>query len=234
MLSPCGLVAGGVIAGFCENIERWQSLRRMHLNFNLPPTRIVRFIARLVSQNILIAKLHPDLGSDIWQIIQIFDGENAPASHLGHFGEQRGTVKLLRRAIAIREGIENADRVELSIRFLHETLDVVLVVAAMIIAAVRYDEQGAFGVVCAAHLAEPEIDGVKKSGSALRGSEHHAALELLDAAGERAGELSALVETHEEKFVGGIGGLEKLHGGFAGLADFVGHTAAEIEDHADG
>jgi len=32
----------------------------------------------------------------------------------------------------------------------------------------------------------------------------------------------------------GIRRLEKLQGGFLGLADFVGHTAAEIEDDADG
>jgi hypothetical protein len=31
-----------------------------------------------------------------------------------------------------------------------------------------------------------------------------------------------------------IGGFEKLKGGFLGLAKFVGHATAEIQDDADG
>src|ERR1700674_402615 len=133
---PSGLMAGGVVAGFCVDVERRQSFRRMHLDFNFAPTSIVRFITRPVSQNILIAQLHADFRGDVRQIIQILDGKDSPPGHFRDFRQQRGTVQFFRSAVPVGEWIEYADSVKLGIRFLHQTLDIALVVPAMIISSV--------------------------------------------------------------------------------------------------
>ncbi len=88
--------------------------------------------------------------------------------------------------------------------------------------------------MCTPHLAQAKIDGVEQRSAALGHREHHAALQVFHAVGELAGQFGALVKAHQKKLVLGIGSLEELHGGFAGLADLVGHAAAVIKDHADG
>ena len=104
----------------------------------------------------------------------------------------------------------------------------------MIISSIGYDEQGAFGVMCTPHLAQPEVNGVEQRGAAFGLRVHHALLQILDAVGEAAGELGAFIEAHQEKFVLRVGGLEELHRGEPRLVHFVGHAAAQIKDHADG
>src|SRR5271154_1097531 len=81
------LVTGRVVAGFVVNGERRKPARRTKLDLNFAPTRVVRLIARMISQDILIAQLHADLGSDIRQIFQLFTRENAPAGQFGDFAQ---------------------------------------------------------------------------------------------------------------------------------------------------
>src|SRR5208283_1068785 len=124
----------------------------------------------------------------------MLNSEHAPASQFGDIGEQRWTVEFLCCAIAIAKRIIEANGIELGVCFLDQPLDIVLVVPTMIISPIRKDEQGAFGVVCTPHLAKAEVDSVQKSSPALRGSKHHAALEVFDAICKRASEFSALIK----------------------------------------
>ncbi len=88
--------------------------------------------------------------------------------------------------------------------------------------------------MCTPHLAKTEVDGVEKRSASFWTGCQHAILQIFDAVGEGAGQFGAFIEADQEKFVGGIGGLEKLNGGIAGFCDFVGHAAADIKDHTDG
>ena len=45
--------------------------------------------------------------------------------------------------------------------------------------------------------------------------------------------MGPLVETDEKELIFWIRGFEKLEGRFFGLAEFVGHAAAEIQDDTD-
>jgi len=164
----------------------------------------------------------------------MLNGEDASAGQFGEFGEKRRTVEFFRRAIAITKRVINTDGVELGVRFLHEPLDIVLVVPTMIIASIGENQQGTFGVMCTPHLAQTKVDSVQKGSPALWGSHGHARLEILDAIGERASEFGSFIKTDQEELVLGIGGLEELKRGFASLVDFIGHAAGKIEDHADG
>src|SRR5208283_30699 len=164
----------------------------------------------------------------------MLDGEDAATSQFRDFTEQRRPVELLRRSTTISKRVKNADGIKLSIRFSDQALDIVLVVPTMIITSIGKDEQGTFGVVCTPHLAEAQVDGIQKRSPAPGGSEHHAALQILHAVGERTGELGALIEAHQKEFILWIGGLEEFHGGIAGFANLVGHAAAKIKDDSDG
>src|SRR5580700_6081215 len=117
----------------------------------------------------------------------MLNSEDSATGKVRNFGKQRRAVEFFGRPIAISERVENADSVELSIRFLDQALDIVLVVPTMIIASIGKDEQGAFGVPCTPHLGEAKIDGIEERGSALGGGHHHAALQILDAVGEFTG-----------------------------------------------
>src|SRR6516165_10776052 len=164
----------------------------------------------------------------------MLDGEDASTREFGDLGKQRRAVELFRRTIAITKRVKNADGIELSVGFLHEPLDIVLVIPTMIIASIGEDEQGTFGVMCTPHLAEAEVDRVEQSGPALWGSHHHAALQVLDAVGEGAREFGPFIETDQEEFILGVRGFEELEGGLAGFVHFVSHAAAKVENNSDG
>src|SRR5262249_55958399 len=125
-----------VIASLGEHIEGRKALGSAQLDLDLAPTRIVRFIARMVSQNILVTQLHANLGGDVREILEPLDGENAPAGHIGYVGQQRRPVQFFRGPIAISKRVENSDGIELSICFFYEPLDIAFVVPTMIIPSV--------------------------------------------------------------------------------------------------
>jgi hypothetical protein len=90
----------------------------------------------MVSQNILVTQLHANLCGYVRKILQSLDGENAPAGHIGDVGQERRAVQFFRGPIAISKRIENSDCIELSVGFLHQPLDIALVVPTVIIASV--------------------------------------------------------------------------------------------------
>ena len=75
-----------------------------------------------------------------------------------------GPIPFFRRRPAI--WFEQPDGVNLNIRFLHKLPNVRFAVPTVIIASVRYDEQSFLCVVCSFHLAEAEINAVRKERSA--------------------------------------------------------------------
>jgi len=227
-------VRRSVVAGLGVDGQGREALGRTEFDLDLAPAGVVSVIAWSVSEYILVAQLHADLGRDVREIIKMLNGEDATARQFGQLSEKRGTVEFFRRTIAITKRVVNADGVELGVRFLNEALDIVLVVPTMIIASIGENEQGTFGVMCTPHLAQTKVDSVQKGSPALRGSHHHSGLQIFDRVGEGTSKLGALVEAHQEKLVLGVGGLKELEGSFAGLVDLVGHATAEVEDDADG
>jgi hypothetical protein len=63
------LAAGRVIACLRIRSERRKSLGRAQLELDLPSARVVGLIAGAVSQDILVAQLHADLGGDVRQVV---------------------------------------------------------------------------------------------------------------------------------------------------------------------
>src|SRR6267142_1906153 len=130
------LVAGGVVAGFVENGEWRKALGRAQLDFNFAPTSVVRFIAWMISQNILVTQLHANFGCDVRKILEPLYGENATASKIGDVGQERRPVELFRGTTTITKRVENSDGIKLGVGFPHQPLDIAFVVPAMIIASV--------------------------------------------------------------------------------------------------
>jgi len=56
--------------------------------------------------------------------------------HFGNFAEERRTVELFGRPVAITKRVKDADGIELGVRFLYQPLDIALVVSTMIIPSV--------------------------------------------------------------------------------------------------
>ena len=59
----------GVVAGLRVDREGGETFGRPELDFDLAPAGVVSVVAWSVSQNILIAQLHADLGGNVRQII---------------------------------------------------------------------------------------------------------------------------------------------------------------------
>src|ERR1700752_202088 len=151
------LFRGRVVPGSSENIERRKPLGRPQLDFDLSPRAVVLLVCRLISEDILVSKLHPDLIGNVGQLAYISYRKAPPTGNLRHFRKQRRPVQLFVGPRPNADRIENADCIELAIGFLPVVLYVVLIVPAMIISSVGYDEQGSFGVVCTPHLASTQV-----------------------------------------------------------------------------
>ena len=54
------LVAGGVVAGLGVDVEGRESLGGAKLDFDFAPARVMNFVTRPISQNILVSQLHAD------------------------------------------------------------------------------------------------------------------------------------------------------------------------------
>ena len=142
-----------IVAILGENSERRQPLGWAELDFDLSPFTVSGVVAWVVSQNILIAELHTYFSRNVGQIIQILYSECSTAGHLRHLVQQRWTVAFFGGSATVLSFID-ADGVELHICFTKEISDVSFIVAAVVIAPIRYDEQSAFGVARALHLTQ--------------------------------------------------------------------------------
>jgi hypothetical protein len=67
------LMAGGVVAGFVENVEGRETLGGAQLDLDFAPTGVVHFVAWMISQYILVTQLHANLGGDVREILELFD-----------------------------------------------------------------------------------------------------------------------------------------------------------------
>jgi hypothetical protein len=163
----------------------------------------------------------------------MLNSEHASAGKFCNVGQQRGAVQFFCRAISITKRIIEANGIELGIGFLDQPLDIVLVVPTMIIPPIREYEQGTFSVVCTPHLTESQVDSVQEGSPALWSSQHHPALKIFNAVSKGTGQFGPLIKADQEEFILRVGSLEEFESSLPGLVDFVGHAAAEIENHAD-
>src|SRR5579859_7651331 len=136
--------------------ERRQSSRRTDLDFNLAPFPVALRVPWSVAHHILIPQLHTDFRGDIAQVVQVSHRERSPAGHRRQPLQKPRSRALLGSSVAsIR--VDNPNRVDLDVRLAQEAFDVAIIVATMIIASIRYDEQSFSRVACSFHLAHAQI-----------------------------------------------------------------------------
>ena len=68
-----GLVAGRVIASLSKDVKRRKAFGSAKLNFDFAPASIVRSVAWMVSQYILVTQLHANFSGDVREILELFD-----------------------------------------------------------------------------------------------------------------------------------------------------------------
>ena len=67
------LVTGGVVAGFVKDAEGREAFGSAKLDLDFAPARVMRFVARMVSQNILVTQLHANFTGDVREILEPLD-----------------------------------------------------------------------------------------------------------------------------------------------------------------
>src|SRR6478752_5418207 len=114
-----------------------QPLGWIKLHFDLAPVTVLNLVVWTVSEYILVAQLYSNFCSHIRQFVGIVDGKQASASDTGNFAQQRWAGNFLR----LRRGqAEDADRINLHIGLFYHGFDLVLGVAAVVIAAIGNDQ----------------------------------------------------------------------------------------------
>src|SRR5215472_2063843 len=205
-----------------------QPLWRIELYLNLPPVAVLILVVWTVSEYILVAQLYSNLRRHIGQFIGIRNRKEAATGYLGDFSQQRrpGNFFGLGGRLA-----EDTDGINLHIGLFHHRFDLTLSITAVIVAAVRNDQQGLFAVAGVLHLADAHIDGVQQSGTALRNRVNQFALNVFNRLGEIGAKLRTIIECDHEEFVLRVGRLEEFNDGFARLQDLVIHASAHIKNH---
>ncbi|SPE33113.1 hypothetical protein SBA6_240013 [Candidatus Sulfopaludibacter sp. SbA6] len=188
---------------------------------------------RRVSEDVAVAELDADLGRDVGELAGI-GGEMAASGLLGNFAEQPRPRRLLGRAPAGGERLEDSDGINQHVALAHQVADLALGVPAAVIAAIGDDEQRLAVFLRLLDLVQREHDGIEQRGAAFRLGEGELVLDLLDAARQGHHQLRLVVEFHQEKLVVRVGGLEKCRRSLARTAQFGSHAAADIEDQAHG
>src|SRR5690348_9905591 len=220
----------GVISSLCMYSERRQALRWHQLDLDLPPFAIPSCIGWTVSEHILVAQLYSNLCSHVCELIRIIDAEHASAGDVGNLVQQIRPIAFFGSGRTI---IEQANGINLDIRFLYQRFDLGIGISAAIIAAVRDDQQRLLLVVRLLHLLDPHIDRVEESGAPLSICKHQTALNVFNRIGEIANELWLVAEANHEELVIRIGGLKKLDDCLLALVDLVPHASAEVKDDAE-
>src|ERR1700741_1888490 len=101
-------------------------------------------------------------------VVHVLYVKSTATGQFCHFSEQRGPIEFLRRSVAVIQWVKDADRVQLAICLSHQPLDIVLIVPAMVISPVGYDEQSPFGVSSGFHLAKAQIDPIEERSATFR------------------------------------------------------------------
>src|SRR5215472_6103112 len=96
-------MAGRVITSLRVNRERRESSRSAQFDFDLPPPRVVSFVAWSIAEHILVSQLHADFRRDIRKIFQSLNGEHAPPGHFRNFAQERGALQFFRCPVARSE-----------------------------------------------------------------------------------------------------------------------------------
>src|SRR5437899_9703464 len=160
------LVPRAVVATAGACCERRLAVRWFKADLDAAPAAVVMNIARLVPEDVLGPQLHANLPRKINQFAQACDRKKMAAGHLGELGKQAGTVAFLRGSPHVVR-IENSKRIKLAVGFLQKASDFAFVVPAVIIPAVRDDEQNMPVISRIFHLRHTQVDRVQKGGPPL-------------------------------------------------------------------
>src|SRR5271168_2478749 len=110
------LLQRSIVSGTSMNGQRRQPRWSNQLYFQFTPLPVTLLIRRPVTEDIFIAKLGADLGGDVRHVGDVVDAEKPAAGFIADVVEQQRPQPLLggRRIL-----VEDADRVNLHVRFAH-------------------------------------------------------------------------------------------------------------------
>src|SRR5271165_1829846 len=133
------------------------------------PLAVVLLVARLITQHVLVAQLAADEGGDFRYLATIVGGDGSAAAGVGQ-AAQRLPAQALLHGLEQRNGhiVKDADSIGQNIGFLDHLPGFLQAVAAVVVAAIRDNEQGPPLIARGAQFADPQINRVVESRRSLR------------------------------------------------------------------
>src|ERR1035438_3358617 len=199
------LLGRSIVAQSPEGPQRRQPAWLHQLDLDPPVFAIPFQVLWRVADNVLVAQFDADLLRDIGEFVEVLHREVPSACLFRDFAQQAGARQLLRGPAASGRRLENADGVDLDVRFAHQVLNFRFGVAAVVVAAVGDDQQGLAGILGLLHLMQAQVHGVQQRRSEEHTSELQSVLNLFQAGSEFDYQIGAVVKLHQEKLVFGIG-----------------------------
>src|ERR1017187_3165633 len=228
------LFVGRMIAHPPESPQQ-RHLGRLHqLDIHMAVFSVALLVGRGIAKHVLIPELDSDFGGNIRQLIGVFDLVLAASGLVGHLAQQGRPVALLGGPAARTDGFVDSDGIDLDVGFFHQVTKFPFGVAAAVVAAVGDDQNRLARVPCLLHFMQAQVDGVQQGGHAFGLAETEAALDVPRAVGESLCQFGCVVELYQVELVFGIGGLQELGDGLAGLGELLAHTAGTIEQNTNG
>src|SRR5207249_11807877 len=108
-------MAGSVIPRLGEDSERGEPSWGAQFDLDLPPPRVVSFVAWSIAEHILVSQLHADFRRDIRKIFQSLNGKHTAPGHFRNFAEKRGAFQFFRCPVARSQRVKDSDGIELGI-----------------------------------------------------------------------------------------------------------------------
>lgn len=206
-----------------------------HPQLDLPPLPVVYRIAWLVSNDVVLTQFAANGGGDFRDFLSLIGGNCAAVARLGDVNQQT-VANLLVEGFEDRNRhtIENPDGINEHIGFLNQALRFPRHVTAVIVLAIRNNEQGTPLISCAPHLGDTQVDSIEQSGIPGRRDQCQLALDVVERFGRVSNELGMVGQADYKIIVLWIGILEEFTDRRALGINLIGHAVADIENQADG
>ena len=128
--------------------ERGQTARLIQFYRDAAVFPVPGQVFRRISEDVLVAEFDSDLGRDVGQVVQILNGEMAPAGHGGQLAEQSGAGQLFRGPPSVGHRFEDAHGIELRVGLAQQVADLAFGIAAGVVAAIGNHQQRAASGSC--------------------------------------------------------------------------------------
>src|ERR1700756_4187550 len=199
-----------------------------HLYF--PPSAYT-CVVRPVAQNVLIAHFAAKRGGRFGNLRSIIDRDSSTTGRIGNF-----TQPLLSKLFfqgTNEKFVEEANGVDLHIRFAYQALDFSQSVTARVVAAVGDDDNCLALIARRTQFGLRQVNGIEHRCGAAWLHRHQLPLQFVDGLGRARHYTRTIRKRNREILVVRVGVVEKFNNRCTLGINFVAHALADVEEYGD-